>query len=126
MYLPPEITRDRANEILIEASKGPRQQAAICYGGKWYDIRGMKPEEISAFVETLLGRPIGPKDQAWIGPCAGCGSVIAGNPRVVCSCGDIYCSTCVGILSQKELEETIVSAGKQGHIITLLSPEDPA
>lgn len=120
-----EITRDRANEILIEASKGPRQQATICYGGKWYDIRGMSPQEIQAFIEKLLGRPVHPKEQAWIGPCASCKRIIKGNPRAVCSCGDIYCDDCVSILDDRELKATIEHAASQGHIVSLLSPEKP-
>lgn len=50
------ITREEANKILAECSRGQFQRAVICYQGKWYDIRGMKEEKINEFIISLVGQ----------------------------------------------------------------------
>lgn len=49
-----EITREQANEILIESRKGPMKKCTICYAGKWYDIRGMSESDILKEISGLL------------------------------------------------------------------------
>lgn len=55
MIQPPLVTRERANEILIETAKGPMQKCVIAYGGKWYDTRGMPEEDLLLFISELTG-----------------------------------------------------------------------
>ena len=55
---PREITREQANEILVDASKGPMQRATICYGGKWWDVRGVDTEVLKKFINKLVGKNI--------------------------------------------------------------------
>lgn len=63
---PVEITRERADEIIRDHLHGTRQQVVICYGGKWYDIRNLRPWEIERFITELFGRRIKPEERAHV------------------------------------------------------------
>lgn len=50
------ITREEANRIIGEARRGEFQRVVICYAGQWYDIRGMKEDEIQKAIISLIGK----------------------------------------------------------------------
>ena len=39
--------------------------------------------------------------------------------KAVCSCGDVYCATCLSILAPDELTATIQDSLRQGHFVTV-------
>lgn len=51
-----QITREEANTIIGQARQGEFQRVVICYQGKWYDIRGMKEDEIHKAIISLVGQ----------------------------------------------------------------------
>ena len=51
-----QITREQANDIIGQARQGEFQRVVICYQGKWYDIRGMKDDEIQNAIIALVGK----------------------------------------------------------------------
>lgn len=61
-----QIERKEADKILADASRGPMQKAMICYAGKWYDIRGMKDEDLNKFIISLVGQRAFDKGQVSI------------------------------------------------------------
>jgi hypothetical protein len=61
-----EITREEANRVIADASGGPMQKVVICYAGKWYDIRGMKDDELNKFIISLVGQDVFDKGQVSI------------------------------------------------------------
>jgi hypothetical protein len=45
--------------------------------------------------------------------------VVQSEVAAVCSCGDIYCKTCLAILAPDELQATIRDSVDKGHFVTL-------
>lgn len=52
--------------------------------------------------------------------CKSCKRWIGENePRAICTCGDVYCHTCISLFSPKELEQVLKDAEAQGHKVTI-------
>jgi hypothetical protein len=45
--------------------------------------------------------------------------VVESEVMAVCSCGDIYCKTCVAIFTPSELQAVIKESVSKGHFVTL-------
>lgn len=53
--LPPEITRERAGELIRAQYGRPMATVAMAYAGRWWDVRGMSKAEVDQAILEITG-----------------------------------------------------------------------